>query len=94
VDVNEYLQKVCTLNVVTGNFVIITMGHSNGVTVLFARIFAAINTEMECNVQLEARLVLNRNTGSVSLRSDFDGFAEYCSGSRLNENELLGAQNE
>jgi hypothetical protein len=41
------------------------MGNSNGVMVLFARIFTAINTEIECNVQLEAKLVLKRNTGSV-----------------------------
>jgi hypothetical protein len=37
VDMYEYLQKARTLNVVTGNDVIITMGNSNGVTVLFAR---------------------------------------------------------
>jgi len=62
---NEYLQKAHTLNVVTGNDVIITMGNSNGVMVLFARIFTAVNTEMEGKVQLEAKRVLKRNTGSL-----------------------------
>jgi hypothetical protein len=70
------------------------MGHSNGIMVLFARIFTAINNHIECNAQLKAKLVLKKNTGSVQFRSDFDGFAEYCSGGRMNENELLGTQNE
>ena len=53
------------LNIVTGNDVIINMGHSDGVMVLFARIFTAVNNEMECNVQLEVKFILKRNTGSV-----------------------------
>jgi len=61
----ECLQKARILNVVAGNYVNITMGHSNGVMVLFARIFTVINTEIECKVQLEAKLVLKRNTGSL-----------------------------
>ena len=62
---NEYLQKARTLNVVAGNDVIITMGHS---MVLFVRIFAAINNEMDCSVQLEEKHVLKRNTGSVQFQ--------------------------
>lgn len=91
---NEYLWNAHTLNVVAGNDVIVTMGHSNGLTVLFARIFTAINNEMDCKAQLEGKHVLKRNAGSVYFRSDFGGFADNCSGSRMNENELLGTQNE
>ena len=64
-DMNEYLQNAGILNAVAENDVIINMGNSNVLTAPFARIFTAINNEMDCKVQLEEKHDSKRNTGSL-----------------------------